>query len=170
MESADLLIMGGGPAGLSVATGYRDASGAGSVLLISDEAVHPYPRPPLSKDFLRGDSSEDSLPLQPSAASPKRRSGCSCRSASRDSTRTLGPPPWSAADRSATATASWPRARGPRCYPSRARTIHRSATCGRSPVPKHCGIADSTFREHAGQVGHTNEWWQVLAPAPPDSP
>jgi 3-phenylpropionate/trans-cinnamate dioxygenase ferredoxin reductase subunit len=37
------------------------------VLLISDEAVHPYARPPLSKDFLRGDSSEDSLPLQPSA-------------------------------------------------------------------------------------------------------
>jgi NADPH-dependent 2,4-dienoyl-CoA reductase/sulfur reductase-like enzyme len=67
MESTDLLIVGGGPAGLSAAAGYRDAGGAGSVMLVGEEAVHPYARPPLSKDFLRGDSSEDSLPLQPSA-------------------------------------------------------------------------------------------------------
>ena len=67
MESAELLIVGCGPAGLSAATGYRDAGGAGSVLLVGNDAVHPYARPPLSKDFLRGDSSEDSLPLKPSA-------------------------------------------------------------------------------------------------------
>jgi thioredoxin reductase len=28
MESVDLLILGGGPAGLSVTTGYRNAGGA----------------------------------------------------------------------------------------------------------------------------------------------
>jgi 3-phenylpropionate/trans-cinnamate dioxygenase ferredoxin reductase subunit len=67
MESTDLLIVGGGPAGLSVATGYREGGGTGSVLLIGDESVHPYARPPLSKDFLRGECAEDALPLQPSA-------------------------------------------------------------------------------------------------------
>lgn len=60
----DLLIIGGGPTALSAATAYRDTGGSGSVLLVSDEQDAPYFRPPLSKDYLRGDTGEDELPLQ----------------------------------------------------------------------------------------------------------
>jgi NADPH-dependent 2,4-dienoyl-CoA reductase/sulfur reductase-like enzyme len=60
----DLLIVGGGPAALSAATGYRDAGGEGSVLLVSDEDVPPYFRPPLSKDYLWEETAEEELALQ----------------------------------------------------------------------------------------------------------
>jgi NADPH-dependent 2,4-dienoyl-CoA reductase/sulfur reductase-like enzyme len=61
----DLLIIGGGPAALSAAIGYREAGGQGTVLLASDEQTPPYFRPPLSKDYLRGETDEDDLALQP---------------------------------------------------------------------------------------------------------
>lgn len=63
-EEAGLLIIGGGPAGLSAARGYRSAAGAGAVAIVSDEQRMPYRRPPLTKDLLRGDSDEDELPLE----------------------------------------------------------------------------------------------------------
>jgi NADPH-dependent 2,4-dienoyl-CoA reductase/sulfur reductase-like enzyme len=62
---ADLLIIGGGPAGLAAASGYRDAGGRGTVVLVGDEQTAPYFRPPLSKDYLRGESGEDELALEP---------------------------------------------------------------------------------------------------------
>ena len=34
------------------------------MVIVSADAVPPYQRPPLSKDFLRGESDEDSLPLE----------------------------------------------------------------------------------------------------------
>ena len=55
--------MGGGPAGLGVARGYREAGGTGSVLLVGADEHPPYARPPLTKDYLRGESEADSLPL-----------------------------------------------------------------------------------------------------------
>jgi 3-phenylpropionate/trans-cinnamate dioxygenase ferredoxin reductase component len=60
-----LLVVGGGPAGLSAARGYRDAGGRGAVAIVADEYRMPYNRPPLTKDLLRGESSEDELPLEP---------------------------------------------------------------------------------------------------------
>ncbi|HEY4007320.1 MAG TPA: NAD(P)/FAD-dependent oxidoreductase [Pseudonocardia sp.] len=60
----DLLIIGGGPAALSAATGYRDAGGPGSVLLVSEEDTAPYLRPPLSKEYLRGETEQHELALQ----------------------------------------------------------------------------------------------------------
>lgn len=63
-EEAGLLIIGGGPAGLSAARGYRAAGGGGAVAIVSDEQRMPYRRPPLTKDLLRGESDEDELPLE----------------------------------------------------------------------------------------------------------
>ena len=62
--SVGLLVVGGGPAGHSAAAAYREAGGGGRVVIVSADAVPPYQRPPLSKDFLRGESDEDSLPLE----------------------------------------------------------------------------------------------------------
>lgn len=59
-----LLVIGGGPAGLEAARAYRDNGGDGRVLLLSRDEHLPYMRPPLSKDFLRGETGEDGLPLE----------------------------------------------------------------------------------------------------------
>ena len=64
MTEGRLVIIGGGPAGLEAARAFREAGGSGEILLISADEHAPYNRPPLSKDFLRGDSEEDSLPLE----------------------------------------------------------------------------------------------------------
>ena len=58
------LIVGGGPAGLAAARSYREAGGAGRVAIVTDEHRLPYERPPLTKDLLRGESSEDDLPIE----------------------------------------------------------------------------------------------------------
>jgi NADPH-dependent 2,4-dienoyl-CoA reductase/sulfur reductase-like enzyme len=60
----ELLIVGGGPAGLTAARGYRDAGGTGAVAIVSDEHRMPYRRPPLTKELLRGELAEDELPLE----------------------------------------------------------------------------------------------------------
>lgn len=49
-EHVDLLVVGGGPAALRAATGYRGHGGPGAVVLVSADDVLPYARPPLSKD------------------------------------------------------------------------------------------------------------------------
>ncbi len=61
---ADLIVVGGGPAAHSAAVAYREAGGEGRVLMISADDAAPYNRPPLSKDYLRGESEEDALPLE----------------------------------------------------------------------------------------------------------
>lgn len=60
---AGLLVVGGGPAAHAAAAAYRDRGGDGPVLLVSDDDTPPYFRPPLSKEFLRGEVGEDDLPL-----------------------------------------------------------------------------------------------------------
>lgn len=59
-----LLVIGSGPAGLAAAKAYRAAGGQDAVLLVSADRYPPYDRPPLSKDFLRGEVEADSLPLE----------------------------------------------------------------------------------------------------------
>jgi 3-phenylpropionate/trans-cinnamate dioxygenase ferredoxin reductase subunit len=66
-EPYALLIVGGGPAGLAAARGYRGAGGAGRVAIVSDEQRMPYERPPLTKELLRGESCESALPLESEA-------------------------------------------------------------------------------------------------------
>ena len=63
-ESYALLVIGGGPAGLSAVRGYRDAGGDGAVAIVADEGRMPYRRPPLTKELLRGESAESDLPLE----------------------------------------------------------------------------------------------------------
>jgi 3-phenylpropionate/trans-cinnamate dioxygenase ferredoxin reductase subunit len=62
---AELLVVGGGPAALAAATGYRDHGGDGAVVLVSDDTAAPYFRPPLSKDYLRGESEAGDTELTP---------------------------------------------------------------------------------------------------------
>jgi len=59
-----LLVIGGGPAGLSAARSYREAGGEGPVAIVGDEHRMPYQRPPLTKELLRGESTEEDLPLE----------------------------------------------------------------------------------------------------------
>jgi 3-phenylpropionate/trans-cinnamate dioxygenase ferredoxin reductase component len=59
-----LLVIGGGPAGLSAARAYREAEGTGPVAIVSDEQRMPYNRPPLTKELLRREASEEDLPLE----------------------------------------------------------------------------------------------------------
>ena len=66
-ERLSLLVIGGGPAGLSAARSYREAGGEGAVAIVADEHRMPYQRPPLTKELLRGDASEDDLQIEPEA-------------------------------------------------------------------------------------------------------
>jgi NADPH-dependent 2,4-dienoyl-CoA reductase/sulfur reductase-like enzyme len=62
--SDPILIVGGGPAALSAARGYRAAGGDAPVVLVTDDDRPPYRRPPLTKDYLRGEMAADALPLE----------------------------------------------------------------------------------------------------------
>lgn len=59
-----LVVVGSGPAGLGAAKGFRAAGGTGPVLMVTEDEHLPYDRPPLSKEFLRGESEAEALPLQ----------------------------------------------------------------------------------------------------------
>nr|MDQ3317688.1 FAD-dependent oxidoreductase [Actinomycetota bacterium] len=59
-----LVVVGGGPAGLATARAYRNAGGLARVTILSTEPYPPYNRPPLTKDFLRGESGRDDLPIE----------------------------------------------------------------------------------------------------------
>jgi 3-phenylpropionate/trans-cinnamate dioxygenase ferredoxin reductase component len=50
------VIVGAGLAGAKAAEALRDEGFDGRIVLIGDEAEQPYERPPLSKDYLRGES------------------------------------------------------------------------------------------------------------------
>lgn len=65
MSTIDLLVVGAGPAAHAAAEAYREAGGAGRVVLLAPEGRAPYQRPPLSKEFLRGEAGEDALPIEP---------------------------------------------------------------------------------------------------------
>lgn len=55
------LLAGGGLASSSAAEAIRELDPAGSMLLVSQEATRPYHRPPLSKEFLRGQKRREEL-------------------------------------------------------------------------------------------------------------
>jgi 3-phenylpropionate/trans-cinnamate dioxygenase ferredoxin reductase component len=64
-EPYGLLVVGGGPAGLAAARAYRALERARPVAIVADEQRMPYQRPPLTKELLRGESSESELPIEP---------------------------------------------------------------------------------------------------------
>lgn len=63
METYGLVVIGSGPGGIAAATAYRDAGGAGQVLVLSADEDPPYQRPPLSKDSLRSTDVPEATPL-----------------------------------------------------------------------------------------------------------
>ena len=59
-----IVIIGGGPGGLSAARAYRETGGRGNVTILTAEPYTPYRRPPLTKEYLRGEVDRDELPMQ----------------------------------------------------------------------------------------------------------
>ena len=58
MEDPGLIVIGSGPAGVGAADAYRARRPDAPVRIISADGSHPYIRPPLSKDFLRGETDD----------------------------------------------------------------------------------------------------------------
>jgi 3-phenylpropionate/trans-cinnamate dioxygenase ferredoxin reductase subunit len=65
MPAPVVAIVGAGQAGFQTAASLRDSGFDGRVVLIGDEPVLPYQRPPLSKSYLAGQSEVDDLWLRP---------------------------------------------------------------------------------------------------------
>jgi NADPH-dependent 2,4-dienoyl-CoA reductase/sulfur reductase-like enzyme len=61
MRSTKYLLIGAGLASSQAAREIRDADPEGSILLVGEEPHVPYDRPPLSKEFLRGEKSREEL-------------------------------------------------------------------------------------------------------------
>lgn len=59
--NADYLLIGGGLSSATAAMALRENGATGSILIISDEDVLPYNRPPLSKQVLREGTARDKL-------------------------------------------------------------------------------------------------------------
>lgn len=64
-HSARYVLVGGGLASATAAENIRKYDSDGSILIIGSETHPPYHRPPLSKEYLRGEAkAEDVLPVQ----------------------------------------------------------------------------------------------------------
>ncbi|MDQ2733411.1 MAG: FAD-dependent oxidoreductase [Pseudomonadota bacterium] len=69
--SETLLVVGAGNAGSELAVASRLAGWVGPIVMIGDESHLPYHRPPLSKAFLSGAATSESLTMRPVAAYEK---------------------------------------------------------------------------------------------------
>jgi 3-phenylpropionate/trans-cinnamate dioxygenase ferredoxin reductase subunit len=65
MHTTDYLLVGGGLASAQAAKQLRQHDAAASITLVGEEPHGPYDRPPLSKEFLRGEKSRDQLFFDP---------------------------------------------------------------------------------------------------------
>lgn len=73
MPAAGTVIIGAGQGGYQVAASLREYGYAEPVVIVGDEAVLPYQRPPLSKAYLIGDMTADRLLLRPQSYYEKHR-------------------------------------------------------------------------------------------------
>ena len=73
MAAPVVAIIGAGQAGFQAAASLRDSGFAGRVVMIGEEPVLPYQRPPLSKSYLAGQSGLDDLWLRPAEFYAKQR-------------------------------------------------------------------------------------------------
>src|SRR5215831_14594341 len=62
-EARDIVVIGGGPAGVFAAIGARKQDPAANVMLLTDEACEPYEKPPLSKAVLLGKAAPHDAPI-----------------------------------------------------------------------------------------------------------
>ena len=60
-KSETFVIVGAGLAGAKAAETLREEGFDGRVVLLAEEDVRPYERPPLSKDYLRGEAEEGAI-------------------------------------------------------------------------------------------------------------
>jgi 3-phenylpropionate/trans-cinnamate dioxygenase ferredoxin reductase component len=65
MRAPAVAVVGTGQAGFQTAASLRQDGFAGRIMMIGDEPVPPYQRPPLSKSYLARDSGLDELWLRP---------------------------------------------------------------------------------------------------------
>jgi NADPH-dependent 2,4-dienoyl-CoA reductase/sulfur reductase-like enzyme/nitrite reductase/ring-hydroxylating ferredoxin subunit len=62
-----IVIVGGGAAGFAAAEMLRRQDFAGSIVILSNDTAAPVDRPSLSKEYLSGNASDDSVSLRPSS-------------------------------------------------------------------------------------------------------
>jgi 3-phenylpropionate/trans-cinnamate dioxygenase ferredoxin reductase subunit len=67
MAEQRVVIVGAGHAGFQLAASLRQGGFDGTIMLLGDEPVLPYQRPPLSKDYLSGKIGLDLLLMRPEA-------------------------------------------------------------------------------------------------------
>ena len=65
MSEAGVVIVGAGHAGGAAVAALRQFGWKGGITLIGDEPILPYQRPPLSKAWLKGEATAESLALRP---------------------------------------------------------------------------------------------------------
>src|SRR2546430_17368032 len=65
MKSTKYLLIGGGLASSQAAKQLRAHDGRGAITLVGEEPYVPYDRPPLSKEFLRGEKRRAELFFHP---------------------------------------------------------------------------------------------------------
>jgi NADPH-dependent 2,4-dienoyl-CoA reductase/sulfur reductase-like enzyme len=65
MKSVKYVLIGGGLAAGQAAKSIREADPTGPIMLVSQEPHLPYDRPPLSKEFLRGEKPREQLFFDP---------------------------------------------------------------------------------------------------------
>jgi 3-phenylpropionate/trans-cinnamate dioxygenase ferredoxin reductase subunit len=66
-KTDSVVVVGAGQAGFSVSARLRDLGHVGPITLIGNETRPPYQRPPLSKAYLLGETSEERLQFRPLA-------------------------------------------------------------------------------------------------------
>src|SRR5262249_39235825 len=64
-RKVDFLLVGGGMAGAHCASELRKQGADGDVLLVGREPHVPYERPPLSKEYMRGEAPEEEAYVHP---------------------------------------------------------------------------------------------------------
>jgi NADPH-dependent 2,4-dienoyl-CoA reductase/sulfur reductase-like enzyme len=75
MEPVDYLLIGGGLTSAHAAVAIRERDPEGPVTLVGREPHLPYHRPPLTKSFLLGEQTRESLSVKPAAFYEQRRVG-----------------------------------------------------------------------------------------------
>ena len=66
-REVDFLLVGGGLASAHCASELRKRGAEGSILLVGREPEPPYERPPLSKEYLRGEASREDAHVHPAS-------------------------------------------------------------------------------------------------------
>jgi len=67
MSKQKCVIVGASHAGTQLSLSLRQGGWEGRILLLGDEPVNPYQRPPLSKAILSGEKSAEQVPIRPAA-------------------------------------------------------------------------------------------------------